>query len=412
MNMITVAQTAKKWNVSVRTVQNLCRQGKIEGVIRFGTNWMIPEDAVRPGDRRCKEEQNGESILCSFPRKSPDLTMTDLYHIPGSAAKVSRMLRSYPEARCLFDAQMAYCRGEIDKALDLLKNMENAARELCTVAGTGMLMASCAIWNGDMQLWNQAKKAISKAPCKGQTEQEILSMILTASDSSVFKYNAYPQWFEQGNFELVWPDMHPMVKVYYAKLLYMVAYGVAARQHEMEGIQGLALMRIIPNSIEPMISQAVVDKTVITEIHLRLLCAAAYHNSGFGELAKKHLNKAIMLALPDRLYGILAEYSRLTDNLVGECLHLVDTEAEKEVSHLYKKYMTGYASLGGTIKQRMISVNLSPREREVAKLIAFGFTNKKVAKTLGIGESTVKTIVQNIMIKTGLNDRADFALIL
>ena len=353
-----------------------------------------------------------ESAAFSFPRRSPDLTMTDLYQIPGSAANVSRMLHSHPQARCLFDAQMAYCRGETEKALELLKNMESAPHDLYSGAGTGMLMILCAIWHGDMELWNQAKKMISRVPCKGKTEQEILSMILTASECSVFQYNAYPEWFEQGNFEMVWPDMHPMAKVYYARRLYMAAYGVAARQYELEGIQGLALMRIIPNAIEPMITQAVVDKTVIPEIHLRLLCATAYHNSGKIDFAKKHIDKAIMLALPDRLYGILAEYSRLTDNLVEDRLHLVDTEAEKAVSQLYKQYMSGLAKLGGMIQQSTISVNLSPREREVAKLIAFGFTNKKVAKTLGIKESTVKTIVQNIMVKTGLSNRTDFALIL
>ena len=113
--------------------------------------------------------------------------MTDLYQIPGSAAHASRMLRSYPEARCLFDAQMAYCRGETEKALELLENMGSAPQDLCSGAGCGMLMISCAIWRGDMELWNQAKKMISKAPCKGKTEQEILSMILTASDCPVFQ---------------------------------------------------------------------------------------------------------------------------------------------------------------------------------------------------------------------------------
>lgn len=412
MNMITVTEAAEKWHVSVRTVQNLCKQGKIEGAKRFGTNWMIPEDTIRPAARKKKEETNQESAEYSFPRKSPDLTMTDLYQIPGSAAKVSKMLKNQPEARWLFDAQMAYCRGEIEKALEMLKNIEDTSKDLYSVAGAGMLKALCAIWNGDIELWNQAKKMISKAPCKGQAEREILSMIVTASDSSVFKYNSYPKWFELGNFEIVSPDMHPMIKVYYVKLLYMVAYGVASRQHEIEGIHGLALMRIIPNTIEPMITQAVVDKTVIPEIHLRLLCATAYHNSGMDELAKTQVEKAIMLALPDQLYGILAEYSRMTDHLVEECLRQVDTDTEKKVSQLYKQYMAGYAVLGDMIRQRKIAVNLSTREREVAKFIAFGFTNKKVAKTLGIGESTVKTIVQNIMIKTGLNDRADFALIL
>ena len=76
---------------------------------------------------------------------------------------------------------------------------------------------------------------------------------------------------------------------------------------ELEGVQGLALMKIIPGTIEPLITQAVVDGTVIPEIFLRMSCAVAYYNSGAREKAIKHMDKAISLALADRLYGILAE---------------------------------------------------------------------------------------------------------
>ena len=103
MNLITVSETAQKWNVSVRTVQNLCRQGKIEGAKRFGTNWMIPEDAKRPADGRNKKESRNESVLSAFPKKSPDLTMTDLYQAPGSAAKVIKTLRNDLQAQTLFE---------------------------------------------------------------------------------------------------------------------------------------------------------------------------------------------------------------------------------------------------------------------------------------------------------------------
>lgn len=413
MNMITAVEAANNWKISVRTVQNFCRQGKIPGAERFGTNWMIPADAPKPLDGRSREAKDiRKEALLKMPRKSPDLTMTDLYHVPGSAAKVSRMLKETPEAKVLFDAQIAYCKGQIEEALRIVHQLDLMRKDFYTIAGAGMLMAMCAIWLGDSEIWNIAKKHISKAPCKNEEDREKLALVITASDSSVFDYNSYPKWFEQGSFEDLHADIHPMTKVFYAKWLYMAAYAVASRQYEVEGVQGLALMRMIPNTIEPMITQAMVDKTVIPEIHLRLWCATAYHNGGNSELAIKHVDKAIALALPDQLYGILAEYSRTTDALIEERLRLVDSKAEKEVRELAKKYIVGQAGLGSNIRQRNIAVNLSPREREVAKLIAFGFTNKKIAKNLGIGESTVKTTVQNIMIKTGLNDRTDFVLVL
>ena len=57
-------------------------------------------------------------------------------------------------------------------------------------------------------------------------------------------------------------------------------------------------------------------------------------------------------------------------------------------------------------------MNLTTREREIAKKGAFGITNKAIAKALGIGESTVKSTVRNIMQKTNITARSDFVMIL
>jgi hypothetical protein len=39
---------AERWNVSVRQVQLLCQNGKIEGVSKFGNAWAIPENTPKP----------------------------------------------------------------------------------------------------------------------------------------------------------------------------------------------------------------------------------------------------------------------------------------------------------------------------------------------------------------------------
>lgn len=51
---MSIAELAKKWDVHPRTVQIMCREGKIEGAVKFGKSWAIPEEAERPGDGRVK----------------------------------------------------------------------------------------------------------------------------------------------------------------------------------------------------------------------------------------------------------------------------------------------------------------------------------------------------------------------
>ena len=52
MEYIKVAKAAEKWGISPRRVRVLCAEGKIDGVIRKGKLYMIPENAEKPQDGR------------------------------------------------------------------------------------------------------------------------------------------------------------------------------------------------------------------------------------------------------------------------------------------------------------------------------------------------------------------------
>ncbi|HEX9495667.1 MAG TPA: response regulator transcription factor [Candidatus Limnocylindria bacterium] len=54
--------------------------------------------------------------------------------------------------------------------------------------------------------------------------------------------------------------------------------------------------------------------------------------------------------------------------------------------------------------------DLTPREREVLKLVAAGQSNKEIATSLGITDRTVKTHISNIFSKLELDDRTQAAI--
>jgi two-component system nitrate/nitrite response regulator NarL len=55
---------------------------------------------------------------------------------------------------------------------------------------------------------------------------------------------------------------------------------------------------------------------------------------------------------------------------------------------------------------------LSPRERQILELIAQGASNKEIARTLSIAETTVKVHVQHILRKLNLSSRVQAAVVL
>ena len=60
----------------------------------------------------------------------------------------------------------------------------------------------------------------------------------------------------------------------------------------------------------------------------------------------------------------------------------------------------------------MIATNITPKEREIAKLIVFGFTNKEISKMLNISESTVKQTLVRITNKTKIYDKKELIYII
>lgn len=402
MEYLRIREIAEKWGISVRSAQLLCAGGKIAGATRFGRDWMIPKDAQKPSDGRTKAGRLGLDEDMPLPRKTPFLYMSDLYRIPGEADKAGAQLAYNHEAQVLFEAEVAYSRGNIDKVYDSANYLLSKHSGFYAVLSAGMLLAMCAIWKGDIEMWRRAKIHIAEAPAKNDYDRDTMLLAISAIDIMIYNVENFPEWFKIGCFEPLHKDSFPAANVYYAKYLYAVAYAVATEAIKVEGVQGLYLMSALPNTIEPMICWANAGGTVMSEIYLRLTCAAVYHNAGNDEQAIRHVDKAIALSLPDKLYGTLAEYCRVLDTLMEKRLSLVDEAAWIRVNELYKTYNDGWSRLSGAVRGKTIITSLTTRQREIAKPAAFKLTNKEIADKLNMSLAGVKQALVAITDKTGV----------
>lgn len=402
MEYLKIDEIAAKWGIGVRRVQLLCSEGKIPGAVRFGRDWMIPADAQKPVDGRTKAGRMGLDADMPLPRKTPFLYMSDLYKTPGDADRVGASLSYNHEAQVLFEAEVAYSRGEIDKVYESANYLLGKHSGFYAVLSAGMLLAMCAIWKGDIEMWRRAKIHIAEAPAKNDLDRDVMQLAISAVDTMVYNVENFPEWFKKGNFEPVHKDSYPAAMVYYAKYLYALGYAVAMGLVKVDGTQGLYIMSVISFSVEPLISWASANNTIMAEIYLRLTCAAIYHNCGKDDDAIHHIDKAIALALPDKLYGTLAEYCRVLDTLMEKRLSIVDEKAWQKVKEFYKVYNEGWSKLSGTIRGKTIVTSLTARQREIAKLAAFGLSNKEIAEKLNMSLAGVKQALVAITDKTGV----------
>ena len=411
MEYIGVNEAAKKWGLTERSVQILCAKGRIEGATRLGRVWVIPANANKPIDGRTKASRAIFEGDMPLPRKTPFLYMSDLYHTPGAADEASESLSYNHEAQVLFAAEVAYSRGNIDMVYESANYLLNKHSGFYAVIGAGMLLAMCAIWRGDIDMWRKAKVHISEAPAKNDSERDIMQLSISAVDIMLYNVQSFPDWFKIGCFEPLHKDAYPAAKVYYAKFLYAIAYSVATGTLKLPGTEGLYVMTSVPYTLEPMICWANEQNTVMSEIYLRLTCASVYHNYGNDKEAFRHIDRALALALPDRLYGTLAEYCRALDTLIEKRLAPTHPEVWAEVKRLYKRYNEGWSKLSGAVRGKNIITTLSQKEREVAKLAAFGMSNREIAEKLHLSLSVVKQAVRIVSEKSGMS-RSDFAAIL
>ncbi len=133
---------------------------------------------------------------------------------------------------------------------------------------------------------------------------------------------------------------------------------------------------------------------------------------------------------PDTKVLVLSTYD--DDYDVAEAIrsgakgYLLKDMPSEELVNAIRSIYRGYSQLASGILERLVqeksvpskpqeSVNqtlklLTPRELEVARLVAVGATNQEIAKELFISESTVKTHINNIFHRLDIKNRAQLAI--
>ena len=79
MRYLSVTETAKKWNISERSVRNYCAHGRVNGAFLTGKIWSIPESAEKP-ERINKKRENPKTLLDILQNEKKTRYSGGIYH--------------------------------------------------------------------------------------------------------------------------------------------------------------------------------------------------------------------------------------------------------------------------------------------------------------------------------------------
>ena len=79
MRYLSVAETAKNWGLSERSVRNYCAQGRVNGAFLTGKTWNIPENAEKP-ERSNKKKEEPVTLLDILKDQKASRYSGGIYH--------------------------------------------------------------------------------------------------------------------------------------------------------------------------------------------------------------------------------------------------------------------------------------------------------------------------------------------
>ncbi|MEF9919561.1 MAG: LuxR C-terminal-related transcriptional regulator [Erysipelotrichaceae bacterium] len=385
MNYKTVQEMAVFWNINVRTVQMWAKQGKLEGIQKFGRDWMIPENCIAP-NHKLKQDVSSKA-----PIKLLAMPLMNGNFIPGKALDYIKSLKD-DESKLLAKAEYYYFCGvpnlANDNAVPLLtsKVLTTRLSALLVHCFSNIGLGNVEQVKTDfMQLKNEIKvKAISLS------EEEYALCAFVSSMTEILLHNVSNDSVRLENHAKNLPEgmklfsFYALAHLYYLKGDYSRSLGISET--------GL------------LMNQAIYP---IPMIYLYLIAAMAAMNLKKNKQGKQYFNQAWELAKPDHLLQPFAEHHGLLEGLIEVILKKEEPSDYKKIIDITYSFSDGWRKIHNPKTKESVTSVLSTTEFTIAMLASKKWTNKQIAQHMNLSTSTVKTYISHIYDKLQITNRKE-----
>ena len=386
MEYLTAQEIADRWNLSKRTVQQLCAAGRIPGAQKFTRAWAIPADAEKPQDPRSAQ-----------PKPIPLLAF--------SQNLMPLMNTAFPPGRCHETAEAMAAGAQRDIALAeyhyFTGASETAARETepyLHSADPGARLSACLIYAyanlslGRIQRARFALGELNAALTQGgkSPEAEAASAFVAAA-GAVLLHLSLPEGLPdlQTFLPLLPPGLRAFALYVYAHYRYLRG-DYAASAGIVEGALAMGAGRY-----------------PIPAIYLHLVAVMDHMGLKETDKARTHLLTAWALARPDDLIEGFGEHHGLLGGMLESVIKPEWPEDFKRIINITYRFSAGWRRIHNPETGHDVADDLTTTEFAVCMLAARDWNNPDIAEHLHISLATVKRHLSSAMQKLGVTRRGD-----
>lgn len=129
MRYLSVAEIAKKWNISERSVRNYCAQERVNGAFLDGKTWKIPENAEKP-ERSNKKKKQPITLLDVLQEQEESKYSGGIYHktqieLTYNSNHMEGSRLTHEQTRYIFETNTVGMENEVLNVDDIIETVNH-----------------------------------------------------------------------------------------------------------------------------------------------------------------------------------------------------------------------------------------------------------------------------------------------
>lgn len=382
MDYISTQEASEKWGISTTRITILAREGRIPGAQRFGKNWLIPVDAVKPPERK-----GGRGRL---PKPELDHFSFPLYPYRPDWSEAKEKQLSAQQKR-LLAAETAFLECRYEDAYPTLETILAAPEDICTEVGALWHAGMCCIALNRPEAFTKLFLRLQMLLAGDFPHRDDLEIVLDALKTYVETIGF------SARKPLRLPDVHGQAVPWGCVL---AGYTQLSKEAMKPGSADVTLLELNLRLLQTTSSVFAVEM-----LHLYLLAVYLFRQNTVK--AEEHARAAVRLAYETKVYFPLVSYFHYHTGVLNPILEQYPEEFQALCHRLSAQYEKSFTAFVASIGEGSVLANLTDEDYPYVFAVLMEQSNTHLAKKLGISSATVRRRLDKLYEKCGVKDKKE-----